>query len=106
MNNHTPGPWRDVFDDNCDCGGCVDFTGYTLRGADGTKIIHGCGCCDSPWIRSKADAALIKAAPKMLAALRNLLNDTQHREHACTDEDCPVRVAREVVAEAEGESNE
>jgi len=103
MSKHTPGPWRDVFDDDEDS---EFLTGYILRGADGTKIIDACGCCDSPWIHSKADAALIKAAPKMLKALRNLLNDTQHREHACTDEDCPVRVAREVIAEAEGENNE
>ncbi len=97
MSKHTPGPWR-----------ITEIRGETI-------IIepeqNGHICKMSEWAdeyveEAEANARLIVAAPKMLAALRNLLNDTQHREHACTDEDCPVRVAREVVAEAEGANDE
>lgn len=36
---------------------------------------------------------------KLREALRNLLNDTQHRAHAgCEAGPCPVREAREVLA--------
>lgn len=31
---------------------------------------------------------------RLRAALRGLLTDTQHAEHDCGDEDCPVAVAR------------
>lgn len=32
-------------------------------------------------------------------ALKNLLEDTQHSEHYCGDEDCPVAVAKRVLNE-------
>jgi len=36
-------------------------------------------------------------------ALRNLLADTQHAEHNCGDEDCPVAKARALLAKIGGE---
>ena len=35
---------------------------------------------------------------ELVEALRNLLEDTQHSEHECVDKDCPVAVARAVLA--------
>ena len=37
---------------------------------------------------------------ELLTALEHLLEDTQHRDHDCGDEWCPVDVARRVVAKA------
>ena len=37
----------------------------------------------------------------LLAALWNLLDDTQHDEHHCTDPVCPVRIARAAIEEAD-----
>lgn len=51
-----------------------------------------------------ANARLIAAAPDLLAALTELLADTQHVRHNCGDPDCPVDVARQVVARATGET--
>jgi len=43
-----------------------------------------------------ADEALMREA---MEALRDLLNDTQHKEHAnCKDGPCPVREARTALA--------
>ena len=38
---------------------------------------------------------------RLLAALRNLLDDTQHDEHHCTDPVCPVRIASAAISEVE-----
>ena len=39
----------------------------------------------------------------LVEALRNLLADTQHAEHNCGDEDCPVAKARALLPTREGE---
>lgn len=50
-----------------------------------------------------ANARLIAAAPDLYEALKNLLEDTQHKEHAdCDSGPCPVREARAALAKAEG----
>lgn len=36
-------------------------------------------------------------------ALDDLLNDTQHKDHNCGDENCPVDKAREVLGKVKGE---
>lgn len=36
---------------------------------------------------------------RLRAALRGLLADTQHAEHRCGDEDCPVAIARAALRE-------
>ena len=45
--------------------------------------------------------ALSNERDDLLAALRNLLDDTQHDEHHCTDPVCPVRIARAAIEEAD-----
>jgi hypothetical protein len=52
---------------------------------------------------AEANARLIAAAPDLLVALRNLLDDTQHRDHDCGDGPCPVRDARAAIAKATGD---
>ena len=37
---------------------------------------------------------------RLLRALEGLMKDTQHAEHNCADEDCPVATARVVITEA------
>ena len=52
------------------------------------------------------DARLIAAAPDLYEALKNLLEDTQHKEHAdCDSGPCPVREARAALAKAEGKQS-
>jgi DNA repair exonuclease SbcCD ATPase subunit len=34
---------------------------------------------------------------RLRAVLEGLLQDTQHRNHDCGDEDCPVKIAREAL---------
>ena len=42
----------------------------------------------------------------LLEALKNLLQDTQHKEHEdCEDGPCPVREAREAVRKATGDAS-
>lgn len=68
---HTPGPWS-VFDDGGETYGIIRY-------ADGTPISTQDGCsmngevfiCDLA-IKNEADAALIAAAPDLLAALEAL----------------------------------
>jgi hypothetical protein len=46
-------------------------------------------------------------AEEMVAALRNLLDDTQHRDHDCGDtENCPVLNARALLAKLEATPTE
>lgn len=47
---------------------------------------------------SAAPPDLAARVAELEAALRNLLNDTQHSEHHCGDEACPVSIARAVLA--------
>jgi thiamine pyrophosphate-dependent acetolactate synthase large subunit-like protein len=54
---------------------------------------------------SRARAALDACHAEELAeALRNLLEDTQHRNHGCGDtpENCPVLAARALLAKLDG----
>jgi hypothetical protein len=41
--------------------------------------------------------ALIAERDSLRAALRDLLEDTQHKNHNCGDDDCPVKRAREAI---------
>jgi hypothetical protein len=38
---------------------------------------------------------------KLEAALAALLEDTQHSEHICPDDDCPVRLAKAALKESD-----
>lgn len=91
---HTPGPWRLLSD------------GF-IYAKDGGRVAD-----PSPWSplhRARTDetinanARLIEAAPELLDALIDLLLDTQHSEHNCTDEHCPVARAKRAISHATGE---
>lgn len=43
-------------------------------------------------------------AEELLTALRDLLDDSQHRDHGCGDtpENCPVLAARDLLAQLDG----
>lgn len=43
-----------------------------------------------------------KSAEKLYWALKELLDDTQHKDHRCGDKTCPVDVGRTLIAEIEG----
>ena len=66
--------------------------------------------CDDYFIANadtKREMAFIALAVNrydaLVEALRNLLADTQHAEHNCGDEDCPVAKARALLAKIVGE---
>jgi hypothetical protein len=80
---HTPGPWifgvRD-YDDECkrvftekpfDYKGPGFFDNPGIFGADGTEVV---GCDEYLIFNSPEDARLIAAAPDLLEALKNLVN--------------------------------
>ena len=66
-------------------------------------------CDDDPIANAdtKREVAFIALAVNrydaLVEALRNLLADTQHAEHNCGDEDCPVAKARALLAKIGGE---
>ena len=69
--------------------------------ADGVFVLN----CDGDPVATadtKREAATIVNAVNryeaLVVALRNLLADTQHAEHNCGDEDCPVAKARAYIA--------
>lgn len=76
---HSPGPWR--WDDR---------TGTILSGADGGAIIVG----QIGFLTPEADARLIAAAPEMLRALIDLLDNTNDPISAenlcCSGPPCPM----------------
>jgi len=66
--------------------------------------------CDKEFVCSggyqNENAAIVRAVNNhdaLVEALRNLLADTQHAEHNCGDEDCPVAKARALLAKIGGE---
>ena len=73
--------------------------------ADGAFVLN---CHDYPIADAdtKRKAAFIALAVNnhdaIMEALRNLLADTQHAEHNCGDEDCPVAKARALLAKIGG----
>ena len=93
MSKHTPGPWTYKLDKD-------SFVNFEITTAhDSTSIVGGCGCCDSPWVSSEADARLIAAAPELLEALESLVQrvggDEWFAEWA--------GMARVAIAKAKGE---
>lgn len=85
---HTPGPW--YVQDNTD----QDGDGHQLRVDSDEGVVAQCG--RKPFVdeQSRANAALIAAAPEMFAALKRLV-----------DGGCPAFVTKAVeraIAKAEG----
>ncbi len=91
---HTPGPWHQLAD------------GF-IYAKDGGRVADA-----APWSPAhkartdetvKANARLIEAAPELLDALIDLLLDTQHSDHGCPEELCPVARAKRAISQATGE---
>lgn len=86
---HTPGPWE-----------------VWAGGAHGGLKVRAGSMLVATVARANLDfafnARLIAAAPDLLEALRELLDDTQHSTHDCGDDDCPVRRARAAIVKATG----
>ena len=68
--------------------------------ADGIFVMN----CDADPVATadtkREAAAIVRAVNRygaLVVALRNLLADTQHAEHNCGDEDCPVAKARALL---------
>lgn len=104
---HTPGPWF--------LEPPSEQTPHIWISAPTSSVIAKIEICDyddgegehltgEDW----ANADLIAAAPDLLEALKDLLEDTQHRDHDCGDdpENCPVLRARAAIAKAEGRDND
>jgi hypothetical protein len=101
MNKHTPGPWFAEANDS------YWEVNPMNGGDDGIPFSVANVCCSSPGYRDgglqEANARLIAAAPELLEALRELLEDTQHANHDCGDLSyCPVSKARAAIAKATG----
>ncbi|MDP3627121.1 MAG: hypothetical protein Q8S12_11015 [Hydrogenophaga sp.] len=96
---HTPGPWHWESDEvKGDPTGRVRYQVVAL-GKTVTRVYY--SSYEGGQTNAEADARLIAAAPDLLAALVNLLNDTQHAEHPdCEDGPCPVREARAATQKA------
>ena len=78
MNNHTPGPWRFIADDqNEDQPVPYDYVGPgyfgnpQIVGANGEKVV---GCSEYYVFSGADDVELICAAPAMASALRQFFN--------------------------------
>jgi len=64
---HTPGPWTYKHAENGE---------LEIKGPNDECVVDGCGCCNSPFGDNlEYDARLIAAAPDLLAALHNMLED-------------------------------
>lgn len=99
MSNYTPGPW--VAELGRD--GCFSIEADRFGITGGLLVLASRN--EHPLLADQmhANARLIAAAPELLEALQNLLNDTQHKEHQdCDDGPCPVREARAAIAKATG----
>jgi hypothetical protein len=90
MSAHTPGPWHAV--KNSLNHGIYDADGNNVAGVKGSSIaLHD--------RRHAADAALIAAAPDLLAALRAV---DAHYSGSLDHQPAYVRLARAAIAKATG----
>jgi hypothetical protein len=115
MGKHTPDPWIEIYDDDYSC------VNITTEYRDGS-IIPICrvdvGFVGEIEDEQRENIKLIKAAPDLLAALKDLLGDRHSvqggicqvcgRDYLpemidgdCPSEDCPSFIARAAIALAE-----
>ena len=67
MKGHTPGPWT-----------LKQYKDSLMVEAGGTVVLRSCGFESTR--NAEANALLISAAPDLLAAVRLLIGDLEHRE--------------------------
>ena len=89
---HTPGPWRERAMPG-------RKTTAWISGGDGNLITEISGARRLPE-ENAANAALIAAAPEMLAALKNLVNDAL--ANGMHSSEPRIIEARQAIAKAEG----
>lgn len=89
MSEYTQGPWIIHPDYKKD-------SNFQVHSANGEPVIHGCGCCGSPWCKPE-DARLIAAAPQLLEALKALCECNSLNQNLWDN-------ARHAIAAAEGKS--
>jgi hypothetical protein len=75
---HTPGPWSVAFGNRLEIHGPKDEIGWPK------VIVYNAGLCTDK--ESKANAALLAAAPDMLAALQSLILEFSHYATGSEDE--------------------
>ena len=92
----VPGEWR-----ACDNEGVTSWVGSPrVRNVTTTADDFAIASLGSKRVQPIA-ASADDVTAELLAALKGLLADTQHSKHNCGDDDCPVDIARKVVAKAE-----
>lgn len=91
---HTPGPW--IFD-----GAVGDdyLVSAQVCPEESASYIAPVGTVDGDWAASEANARLIAAAPELLEALKAALPALEY-----LDDEEALKVARAVIAKAEGVS--
>lgn len=93
MSKHTPGPWVITSDPNHEL-----YTFISQKDVD--KVIARITTADSPSGSNRANAQLIAAAPDMLEALKQMVQEMELSEW-----DCPAMI-RAKAAIAKAESNQ
>lgn len=99
MSTFTPGPWWATESGVREIGGYICFVNHPTRYPNQ----------DDRYAKEIAEREsnkyVLAAAPDLYEALKNLLEDTQHKEHAdCDSGPCPVREARAALAKAGGKA--
>jgi len=91
--SHTPGPWRTVVN-------CQDYEARPYFVYAGAKCIAAIERNDDPACTHEPDAALIAAAPDLLAALKALHHQCDYMGAPATHPDMAAAVA--AIAKATG----
>ena len=92
MRNHTPGPWFAVQNS-------AGMWDVNVKDSDYGQTVSSCGPNRYIDGDAKSNACLIAAAPELLEALEYIATDPDY-----TNPEAMVRIAREAIAKARGES--
>ena len=94
MTQHTPGPWRVALGNRLQVHGPKDEIGWPKA------VVYNAGLCSDE--ESQANAALIAAAPDMLAALQDIMAESS-RDDDDHDVIATIQgICRAVIVKAKG----
>jgi hypothetical protein len=93
---HTPGPWAIIF------GGMGEDEHFTIGAKRDDVLVAECANSRAPGEQVRANAALIAAAPDLLAALRGVLPHIEHEADNGGGWDELVKTLSAAIAAAEG----